>query len=218
MSTVTTSSEARHPLSSSSPPISHSGTADAQVCMLQAKFSPACEGSKGSTPFPRGLRGDSTKARKEIVLILCQPSPPMLVIPLRSAQQFILSWGLPFEGRCPARETACKSKRRREENSDVDPSAAGDVRLGSTPSTKQMLLTNSPGTSAQAQDPQGQGFPSKGNAVTNFLIKREGKKICPCSLPGSEHRKCSPPLPCILHYLYLLRNPLGQRRRKNRCF
>ena len=193
--------------------------------MLQAKSSPpACEGrmaAKAAHPSSsvlRDLRGDSTKARKEIALILRQLSPPTLVIPLRSAQGFILSWALSFEGRSPAREMACESKRRREESSDVDPSAAGDVRPCSAPSTKQTFPTNPPSTSARAQDSQGQGLPSIGSAVTNFLIKREGQKTCPCSLPGSERRGHSPPLSCIFHHLYLLRNPPGQRRRKNTCF
>ena len=180
------SSEARHPPSSSSPPVSHSCTADAEVGMLQAKSSPpACEGrmaAKAAHPSSsvlRDLRGDSTKARKEIALILCQLSPPTLVIPLRSAQGFIPSWALSFEGRSPAREMACESKRRREESSDVDPSAAGDVRPCSAPSTKQTFPTNPPSMSARAQDPQGQGLPSIGSAVTNFLIRKRRAEDLP---------------------------------------
>lgn len=52
--------------------------------------------------------------------------------------------------------------------------------------SEQRLPTNASRMSARAQGPQGQGFPSKGSAVINFLIKGGGRTSALAACPAQN--------------------------------
>lgn len=89
-------------------------------------------------------------------------------------------------------------------SNDVDPRAAGNVRTFAVLG-EQKVPSNPPRISAGAQGPQGQGFPSKGSAVINCLIKggAEHLPLQPAQL-RTQGTRPSPLLHPSAHFLTIL--------------